>query len=328
MFKNKNLLITGGTGSLGKALLNEIKLNNNNLNKIIIFSRDELKQYQLDEYYKKFPNFHKKLRFFLGDIRDPSRLNKALYQVDYVIHAAALKQVPYSEYNPTEFIETNINGAKNLLEQCVENKVKKIVALSTDKACEPINLYGATKLCSDKLFVNSNSYYGNRINASVVRYGNVMNSRGSVLPFFLEQSKKNLFTITHKDMTRFNITLEAGVELVMFALLKSLGGEIFVPKIPSFNILDLAKAINPKAKIKYIGLRPGEKISEKMISSFDSDFTYDLGKYFAIVPSNFRFLSKYNKNFNKVKKNFSYTSENNKIFLDVKKLKKIIKNYI
>ena len=236
--------------------------------------------------------------------------------------------MPYSEYNPTEFIETNINGAKNLLEQCVENKVKKIVALSTDKACEPINLYGATKLCSDKLFVNSNSYYGNRINASVVRYGNVMNSRGSVLPFFLEQSKKNLFTITHKDMTRFNITLEAGVELVMFALLKSLGGEIFVPKIPSFNILDLAKAINPKAKIKYIGLRPGEKISEKMISSFDSDFTYDLGKYFAIVPSNFRFLSKYNKNFNKVKKNFSYTSENNKIFLDVKKLKKIIKNYI
>ena len=328
MLKNKNLLITGGTGSLGKALLAEFKRNDRGLKKIIIFSRDELKQFQLDEYYKKFPNFHNKLRFFLGDIRDNERLNRALFNVDYVIHAAALKQVPYSEYNPTEFIETNVNGARNLLEQCVNNKVKKVVALSTDKACEPINLYGATKLCSDKLFVNSNFYYGNRINSSVVRYGNVMNSRGSVLPVFIEQSKKNLFTITHEDMTRFNITLKEGVELVIFALLNSLGGEIFVPKIPSFKILDLAKAINPKARIKYTGLRPGEKISEKMISSSDSKYTYDLGKYFAIVPHNFRFSSKYNKIYKRVKKNFSYSSENNKNFLDVKKLERIIKDYI
>ncbi len=328
MLKNKNLLITGGTGSLGKALISEFKKNDRGLKKIIIFSRDELKQHQLDEYYKRFPKFYKKLRFFLGDIRDSKRLNRALFNVDYVIHAAALKQVPYSEYNPTEFIETNVNGSRNLLEQCVNNKIKKVVALSTDKACEPINLYGATKLCSDKLFVNSNSYYGNRINASVVRYGNVMNSRGSVLPVFIEQSKKNSFTITHEDMTRFNITLQEGVELVIFALLNSLGGEIFVPKIPSFRILDLAKAINSKAKIKFIGLRPGEKISEKMISSSDSEYTYDLGKYFAIVPHNFRFSSKYAKIYKRVKKNFSYSSENNKTFLDVKKLERIIKEYI
>ena len=266
--KNKSILITGGTGSFGKNFIKYIYKKHKNLKKIVVFSRDEWKQHELSNELKIEK---KKIRFFLGDVRDSNRLITALKGIDIVIHAAALKQVPAAEYNPLEFIKTNISGANNVIEAALKNNVKKVIALSTDKAAAPINLYGATKLCSDKLFSSANLYKGSgKTIFSIVRYGNVFNSRGSVVPLFLKMKKKNLFPVTHENMTRFNITLTESVKMVEWAINHAKGGEIFVPKLKSYKILDLAKVINPKAKINIIGIRPGEKIHEQMITTDDS----------------------------------------------------------
>ena len=286
--KNKTVLITGGSGSFGKKAV-EYFLKKKDIGKIIVFSRDELKQ---SEMKKKF--FSSKMRYFIGDVRDKNRLYIATKNVDYIIHAAALKQVDTAEYNPTEFIDTNIIGAKNIIEICSVNNVKKVIALSTDKACSPVNLYGATKLCSDRLFISANSYITDT-SFSVVRYGNVEGSRGSVIPLFKKMSYKNLFTITSNKMTRFSLSLLNSVELVDWALKNCIGGEIVVPKIPSYRILDLAKAINPKAKIKIIGIRPGEKIYEELISNHDSFNTFRVNNYYIILPQGNQKLIKYYK---------------------------------
>ena len=330
-FKNKKILITGGTGSFGKTLVNQLVSNKiYKFSKIIVFSRDELKQHEMQES-KNLKN-KSNLRFLIGDIRDYSRLEFALKDIDYVIHAAALKQVPAAEYNPYEYINTNINGAQNLIRASINNSVKKIISLSTDKAAAPVNLYGATKLCADKLFVAANNIKGHKnISFSVVRYGNVMSSRGSVIPHFLNQKKNNSFTITDKNMTRFTLTLEDSVNVVIWALVNSKGSEIFVPKIPSYNIMDVAKAINPKAKIKIIGLRPGEKIFEELITLSESYNAYDFGKYYAIISKEGILMNYKNKKLKKVSKPFSYNSKDNK-YLTVQELKKLInetndKNY-
>ncbi len=284
VFKDTTILITGGTGSFGKEATKRL-LKIKAIKKIIIFSRDELKQ---SEMMMQFDSKDlKKLRFFIGDIRDVKRLNQAFENVDIVLHAAALKQVLTAEYNPYEFIQTNINGAQNVIEAAINNKVKNVIALSTDKAAAPINLYGATKLCSDKLFIAANNIVGNKnIKFSVVRYGNVAGSRGSVIPLFLKQRQNKVLEITHKEMTRFNITLKESIEMVIWSISNNIGGEIFVPKIPSYNILDLAKAISPSSKIKFIGIRKGEKIHEEMITVHDAPHTLDLGKYYAILQFN------------------------------------------
>ncbi len=326
ILNNKKILITGGTGSFGKSFVNYLySLKDVKFSKIVVFSRDELKQYDMQNH-KNLKN-KSNLRFLIGDIRDYSRLEYALKDIDYVIHAAALKQVPAAEYNPYEYINTNINGAENLIRASINNKVKKIIALSTDKAAAPINLYGATKLCSDKLFVAANNIKGHKdISFSVVRYGNVMFSRGSVLPTFLKQKDEGQFTITDKNMTRFTLTLKQSVEIVMWALMNSKGSEILVPKIPSYKIIDVAKAINPKNKIKIIGLRSGEKLHEEMITLSDSYNTYDLGKYYAIIPRDG--LHNYKKTkIKKVKKIFSYNSKDNK-YLSVNEIKKLINEQI
>lgn len=323
--KNKTILITGGTGSFGKKFLEIVLKKYNNFKKLIVFSRDEFKQHELAKQYdfKKYP----KLRFLLGDVRDKDRLYTALENVDYVIHAAALKQVPAAEYNPFEFIKTNIIGANNLVEACIAQKVKKVIALSTDKAAAPINLYGATKLCSDKLFVSANNIIGNKnILFSVVRYGNVTNSRGSVIPIFKRDSKKGLLKVTDGEMTRFNISLEEGVEFVLFALENSLGQEIFVPKLKSYNILDLAKAVSSKAKIKIVGIREGEKVHEEMITTSDSYNTLESKNFYIVLPTNIENKKKYIKKFKSkvIKKPFSYNSEDNLDKLKISDLKKII----
>ena len=321
---NKTILIPGGTGSFGTAFV-EYLLKNFKFKKIIIFSRDELKQSELAK--KKI--FQKKnIRFFLGDIRDLSRLQSAFNDVDYVIHAAALKHVPIAEYNPTEFIKTNILGSQNVIEASLKSdSVKKVIALSTDKAVSPSNLYGATKLCADKLFISANNIVGkNNINFSVVRYGNVIASRGSVVPIFLEQKKKDLpFTITDKSMTRFSLTMDEAVRMVTWSLQNSQGGDIVIPKIKSYNILDIAKAIDPKRKIRIIGLRPGEKIYEELISKDETNDIYDIGKYY-IIKSNLVFRNKNLKKIGKkVKLSNSYNSKENS-FLSTSKLSQIIKN--
>jgi UDP-N-acetylglucosamine 4,6-dehydratase len=327
--KNKSILITGGTGSFGKHFISYVSKKHKS-NRIVIYSRDELKQSEMMEQYpkKKFPH----LRFFLGDVRDKDRLDRAVQNVDIIVHAAALKQVEASEYNSFEFIKTNIIGAQNIVEVAIKNKVKRIVALSTDKAAAPTNLYGATKLCSDKIFSSANNYSGKSSAIfSVVRYGNVMFSRGSVIPLFLKLNKsEKLFPITDKRMTRFNISLEESVDMVLWGILNAKGGEIFVPKIPSYRILDLAKAINPNKKFKIIGIRPGEKIHEELITSSDSQMTYDLGKYFAILnPANARVMKYYSsKKFKKFPYGESYNSENNNKFLSNLELKKILKKQI
>jgi len=332
-FKNKTLLITGGTGSFGRAFT-EYLLKDASFKKLIIFSRDELKQFEMSERFKSDKSFHK-LRFFIGDIRDKDRIKRALENVEYVIHACALKQVPAAEYNPFECIKTNVLGAQNLIESCLDTpSVKKVIALSTDKAASPINLYGASKLCSDKLFVSANNFLGDRdLSFSIVRYGNVMGSRGSVIPFFLKlKENADFLPITDERMTRFNILLEDGVRMVSWALEHSIGGEVFVPKIPSYKITTLAKAIAPEMEHRVVGIRPGEKIHEEMISSSDSLNTIDLGMYFAILP--FEEDSKKNKRFNAYQEKFSisyfpegetYDSGNNDVFLSENELTELIK---
>ncbi|MFC1237529.1 UDP-N-acetylglucosamine 4,6-dehydratase (inverting) [Vibrio sp. F74] len=284
MLNNKTVLITGGTGSFGKQFIKTILERYQDVKKIIIYSRDELKQFELKQKYphKDYPQ----LRFFIGDVRDRLRIIQACEGVDVIIHAAAIKQVDTAEYNPTECIRTNIDGAENVIQAALHCGVKDVVALSTDKACAPINLYGATKLASDKLFTAANNIRGSKdIKFSVVRYGNVMGSRGSVIPFFMDRKKEGLLPITHEEMTRFNISLQDGVNMVMYAIQHHIGGEIFIPKIPSYKILDIAEAIAPECKTKVVGIRPGEKLHEEMITDTDSLNTIDLGKYYVILPS-------------------------------------------
>ena len=322
-FKNKSLLITGGTGSFGKAFVNYLLKNRIPLKKIIIFSRDEFKQFEMNKVFNedKYPN----IRYFIGDIRDKERLKLALNDVSIVVHAAALKQVPTAEYNPTEFIKTNILGSQNIIDCSLGSSVKNVIALSTDKASSPINLYGATKLCSDKLFVAANNIKGKQnIKFSIVRYGNVMGSRGSVLEMFLKQKKYGLFTVTDKNMTRFNINMTEAIDFVIFSLKNSKGGEIFVPKIPSFRIVDLVKAIDAHHKIKYLGIRPGEKVHEEMISTFDSPSTIDFGKCYIILNKN---NIKFYKSYKFLTEDFSYNSQTNKEFLNTHQLKQIIKTF-
>ena len=284
MLNKKSVLITGGTGSFGKKFIETILKRYPDVKKIILYSRDELKQSIIRQAYPLYD--YPQLRFFIGDVRDKERMTQACEGVDVIIHAAAIKQVDTAEYNPTECIRTNIDGAENVIHAALACGVKDVVALSTDKACAPINLYGATKLASDKLFAAANNIRGSKdIKFSVVRYGNVMGSRGSVIPFFLEKRKDGELPITHKEMTRFNISLQAGVDLVMFALGHHLGGEIFVPKIPSYKILDIAEAVAPNCKTRDVGIRPGEKLHEEMITDTDSLNTIDLGPYYAILPS-------------------------------------------
>ena len=325
--KNKNsYLITGGTGSFGKAFISNLVNSNKKISRLVIFSRDELKQYEMAQLYpnKKYPF----IRFFLGDVRDEKRVIAATEGIETIIHAAALKQVPTTEYNPFEAIKTNIIGANNVIEAALKNKVKNVIALSTDKACSPINLYGATKLCSDKLFISANNIKGNRkIRFSVVRYGNVFGSRGSVVPFFLKNESKNQLPITDKEMTRFNISLAYAVEVVMWSLKNLIGGELLIPKLPSYKIMDLAKAISPKCKTPIIGIRPGEKIHEEMISSSDSQNTLELKNFYIILPSlDEKILSIYKKKLGakKVKKNFIYNSNSNDKFLTLKELSQLV----
>ncbi|MEI8278343.1 MAG: UDP-N-acetylglucosamine 4,6-dehydratase (inverting) [Bacteroidota bacterium] len=326
-FSDKTILITGGTGSFGKTFVRILR-ERYHPKKIIIFSRDELKQFEMQSSGID----GKDMRYFLGDIRDRERLKRAFDGVDIVIHAAALKQVPAAEYNPMEFIKTNVLGAENIIEAALSTGVKNVVALSTDKAAAPINLYGATKLCSDKLFVAGNNIKGwQDIRFSVVRYGNVMGSRGSVIPFFLNKRKDGVIPITDERMTRFNISLEDGVEMVIHAIKHAMGGEIFVPKIPSYRIMDVAEAVAPKAEKKIVGIRPGEKIHEEMITESDSFSTYDMGKYYAILPQvpvwDLAEFIKRNNAVN-VPEGFKYNSGTNTEWLSVEDIRELIRTHV
>jgi len=333
MFTNQTILITGGTGSFGKKFIEKL-LHKYKPNKIIVYSRDELKQFEMQ---KIFPgNKNTAIRYFIGDIRDLPRLRQALDTVDIVVHAAALKHVPIAEYNPFEAVKTNIIGSQNVIDASLSTNVKKVIALSTDKAAAPINLYGATKLASDKLFIAANNFKGSKnIKFSVVRYGNVMGSRGSVIPYFLKCKKKNFIPITDENMTRFSITLNEGVDFVFKSLKNMQGGELFIPKISSFKILDLAKAIAPNIKPKIIGLRPGEKLHEEMITESDSYNAMEFKDYYIIIPDsqytslNKKYFMKKNKNIAKpCKIGFCYNSKNNKNFLSIKELKTLIKKNV
>jgi UDP-N-acetylglucosamine 4,6-dehydratase len=326
-----SLLITGGTGSLGKALTEYILDKWPNVKRLVILSRDEQKQFQMAQDYplSKYPQ----LRFFIGDVRDQERLVRAFEGIDYVIHAAAMKHVHIAEYNPNECVKTNVGGAENVIHAAIQTGVKHVVALSTDKACAPINLYGATKLTSDKLFIAANNIKGKQdIKFSVVRYGNVMGSNGSVIPFFLKKRKENgILPITVESMTRFNISLQGGVDMVLHALKTAWGGEVFIPKIPSYKITDIAKAIGPNCEHKIIGIRPGEKIHEEMITSSDSFFTYDLGKYYVIIPQtpNWKvtdFINHFSATL--VPEGFAYDSETNLEWETVDSLRELIVKHV
>jgi len=324
MLKDSNILITGGTGSFGHAFI-KMTLRKYNPRKIVVLSRDEMKQWEMQKLYKN----DKRIRFFIGDVRDKSRLYRALDGIDYVVHAAATKIVPTAEYNPFECVKTNINGAMNLIDACIDHNIKKVVALSTDKASRPVSLYGATKLASDKMFVASNSYSGeHKTLFSVVRYGNVMGSRGSVIPFFIKEKEKGVLPITDDRMTRFMITLEEGVELVWKAFDDMCGGEIYVKKIPSMMVIDIANAVDKNATQDIVGIRPGEKIHEEMIGKDDSPYTYEYLDYYKILPSinNWSKSDKLIKNGNKVEVGFSYTSYNNKDWMSVYTLRQWIDN--
>lgn len=327
---NKAILITGGTGSLGKQLTKRIYQNWPNVKRLVIYSRDEQKQFQMAMEY---PNEeYKSIRFFIGDIRDKERLTRAMEGIDIVIHAAAMKHVHLAEYNPMEAVKTNVIGAENVIDACLATNVKSVVALSTDKAAAPINLYGATKLVSDKLFIAANNIKGKRdLKFSVVRYGNVMGSNGSVIPFFIEKAKEGVLPITDKTMTRFNISLDGGVDMVFHAIENAWGGEIFVPKITSYKIMDVANAIGPDCEKKEVGIRPGEKIHEEMITSSDSFFTYDLGTYYAILPTTPIFdLNEYIKETGaqKVPTGFSYNSGENTEWETVESMRNLIKQFL
>jgi len=330
MLNNKSILITGGTGSFGKAFVQLVLDRYPSIKRLVVYSRDEQKQFKMAQEFPadKYPM----LRFFIGDVRDFDRLKRAMNGIDVVVHAAAMKHVSIAEYNPDECIKTNINGAENLIRACLETNVEKVVALSTDKAAAPINLYGATKLVSDKLFVAANNIKGHKnIQFSVVRYGNVMGSNGSVIPFFMEKRKQGIIPITDKNMTRFNISLREGVEMVLYALENAWGGELFVPKIPSYKIGDVAEAIAPDCKHHITGIRPGEKIHEEMITSSDSFYTYDLGSYYAILPFTHDWkLEDYVKHFKatKVAPGFTYNSGTNTEWLSVEGIRQLIIEHV
>ncbi len=328
--KSKSILITGGTGSLGKALTKHILSKHPEIKKLVIFSRDEQKQFQMAQ---EFPiNEFPQIRFFIGDVRDKERLIRAFQHIDYVIHAAAMKHVHIAEYNPDECIKTNIGGAENVVDACLKTKVTRVVALSTDKACAPINLYGATKLTSDKLFIAANNIKGeNPIRFSVVRYGNVMGSNGSVIPFFINKKEEGKLPITDPNMTRFNISLQGGVDMVIHALEHAWGGELFVPKIPSYRIMDVANAIGPECEKPVVGIRPGEKVHEEMITPSDSFYTYDLGKYYTILPATHMwkledYLAKFKAE--KVPSGFSYNSGENSDWETIETLRELIKVHV
>lgn len=328
---NQSILVTGGTGSFGKKFIETVLKRFPNVKRLVVFSRDELKQFEMAHTFPQVAG--SPMRYFIGDIRDQDRFRRACEGIDIIVHAAALKQVPAAEYNPMEFIKTNVLGAENIINAALDTGVKRVVALSTDKACAPINLYGATKLCSDKLFVAANNMKGHRdLKLSVVRYGNVMGSRGSVIPFFLEKRKNGILPITDERMTRFNISLEEGVDMVLHAIQYAWGGEIFVPKIPSYRINDVAKAIGPDCKIEYTGIRPGEKIHEEMITESDSFSTIDLGKYYAILPQvpNQWTKEQYllEKNAKEVPVGFKYNSGTNDEWLSVEQLRELIKKHM
>ncbi|EAQ29446.1 capsular polysaccharide biosynthesis protein [Erythrobacter sp. NAP1] len=327
---NKSILVTGGTGSFGRAFVRTVLKKYPGVRRLVIYSRDELKQYEMAQEFS--PQENPALRYFIGDIRDQDRLRRALEGIDIVVHAAALKQVPAAEYNPFECIKTNVLGAQNVIESCLDTGVTNVVALSTDKAAAPINLYGATKLCSDKIFTAANNIRGARdLRLSVVRYGNVIGSRGSVVPFFLNKRESGVFPITDPTMTRFNISLEEGVDMVLWALENAIGGEIFVPKIPSYRITDVAEAIGPECEIKIVGIRPGEKIHEEMITTSDSLNTVDLGPYYAILPSTGdEYVEDYMKKRGgkPVEPGFAYNSGTNPDFLNVEQIRALIRQHV
>ena len=330
MLNNKSILITGGTGSLGKELTKTILKKWPHVKRLVIYSRDEQKQFQMAQ---EFPESeYPAIRYFIGDVRDLERLKRAFNGIDYVIHAAAMKHVHIAEYNPDECVKTNIGGAENVIKASLSSNVTKVVALSTDKACAPINLYGATKLTSDKLFIAANNIKGQQdIKFSVVRYGNVMGSNGSVIPFFMNKRNEGVLPITDVNMTRFNISLQGGVDMVLHALDAAWGGELFVPKIPSYKILDVAQAIAPNCEHRVVGIRPGEKVHEEMITSSDSFTTYDLGKYYVILPqvTNWN-LEDYKNTFNAklVPQGFSYTSGENQEWETVESMREQIKEHL
>ena len=328
MFTDSSILITGGTGSFGKAFVKTVLDAHPKTRRLVVFSRDELKQYEMSQVFD--PAIYPNLRYFIGDVRDYNRLKRALEGIDTVIHAAALKQVPAAELNPSEFIKTNILGAQNLVDACLECNVKRVISLSTDKAAAPINLYGATKLCSDKLFTAANNIRGQRdIRFAVVRYGNVLGSRGSVVPFFLARRKTGILPITDPEMTRFNICLQEGVDMVLWALENAHGGEILVPKIPSYRITDLAQAIGPDCEHTVIGIRPGEKLHEEMITASDSFNTVDLGRYFAILPMAAKYsVDQYCERLGcpAVEPGYAYNSGTNPHFLTVEDLRAMIQH--